>query len=147
MIVRKAKPQDVPILLELIKGLADYEKEPESVINTIEQLNADLFEHQYCEAIVAVEEDKIIGFALYYTSYSTWKGACIYLEDIFIIPDKRRNGVGTALFDELVSIAKNRGVARMDWQILEWNTLAIDFYKKKGATLDNDWLNGRLFFK
>lgn len=144
--IREANRSDVRVILELIKGLADYEKAPDEVTNTIESLEADIFDKHLCEAIVAEEDGVVIGFALYYTSYSTWKGPCIYLEDLYVLPEKRNLKVGSKLFDAVVEIAKNREVQRMDWQVLEWNQLAIDFYNRKGAILDPEWLNGRLFF-
>ena len=144
--VREAERRDVPMILELIKGLAEYEKAPNEVINTVEGLERDLFDKKICEAFVAEINDQIIGFALFYTSYSTWKGPCIYLEDIYVLPEHRRSGAGSVLFDAVVEVAKERKVARMDWQVLDWNDPAIKFYKKKNALLDDEWLNGRLFF-
>ena len=91
--------------------------------------------------------DEIIGFALYYTSYSTWKGPCIYLEDLYVEPKHRNTGMGSKLFDHVVNVAKERKVSRMDWQIIDWNEPAIDFYKRKNAVIDDEWLNGRLFFE
>lgn len=146
MNIRKAKPGDENQILGLIRELAAYENEPDAVINTAEALRADLFEHNYCEALVAEEGDEILGFALYYTSYSTWKGPCLYLEDLYIKEAQRRSGIGARLFEAIIDIAKERKVTRMDWQVLEWNTPAIDFYKKYDAVLDGEWLNGRLFF-
>ena len=93
------------------------------------------------------EKDEIIGFALYYTSYSTWKGPCIYLEDLYVEPKHRNTGMGSKLFDHVVNVAKERKVSRMDWQIIDWNEPAIDFYKRKNAVIDDEWLNGRLFFE
>lgn len=147
MTIRAAQREDVPAILELIKGLAEYEKEPHEVVNTVDALEADLFDHKLCEAFVAESSNEIIGFALYYTSYSTWKGPCVYLEDLYVLPDRREGGVGSLLFDAVVNVARERKVARMDWQVLDWNTPAIEFYKRKGAILDNTWVNGRLFFK
>lgn len=147
MEIRKVQPKDVAVVLDLINALAIYEKEPDGVINTVEKLYDDLFVHNYCEAFVAEVKGDIIGFALFYTSYSTWKGPCIYLEDLFVVPNERGTGAGSLLFDRVVQEAKDRGVARMDWQIIDWNQPAIEFYKRKNAIIDNDWLNGRLFFE
>lgn len=147
MTIRTAQRADVPTILELIKGLAEYEKEPHEVINTVAGLEADLFDKHLCEAFVAEVEREIIGFALYYTAYSTWKGPCIYLEDLYVLPDRREGGIGSALFDAVVEVARERKVARMDWQVLDWNTPAIEFYKRKGAIIDETWSNGRLFFR
>ena len=146
MLIREVVPEDVSSVLDLIKGLAEYEKDLAAVMNTDEKLHDDLFVHKYCEAFVAEVDNLVIGFALYFTSYSTWKGPCVYLEDLYVIPEHRSKGVGSKLFDRVVQVAKQRGVARMDWQILDWNQSAIDFYKRKSATIDEDWFNGRLFF-
>lgn len=147
MEIRKAKRGDEVQIMELIHGLAAFENEPDEVDNTAELLGKDLFDDQVCEAFVAEEGEQIIGFGLFYTSYSTWKGPCLYLEDLYVRESHRRLGVGGLLFDRLVETAKERNFARMDWQVLDWNEPAIDFYKKKGARLDVEWLNGRLFFR
>lgn len=145
--IRKARRGDEIILIDLIKGLAEYEKDLAAVKNTPEKLAVDLFDTQICEAILAEQDGQVLGFAIYYTSYSTWKGPCMYLEDLYVVPEARGTGAGGKLFDQVVEIAKERDHARMDWQILDWNTPAIEFYKKRGARIDEDWLNGRLFFK
>jgi len=146
MIIRKAQSGDEKAILELIKGLAEYEKEPDAVVNTSEKLHDDLFVNNLCEAFVAEVDSRIIGFSLFYTSYSTWKGPCVYLEDLYVLPEERKSGAGSKLFDAVVDVAKERKVARMDWQVLEWNELALKFYEKKKAIIDPEWLNGRLFF-
>ena len=144
--IRKAEQTDVAAIFALIQELALYEKAPEQVTNTDEQLAIDLFDKELCEAIVAEKENQVVGFALYYTSYSTWKGACLYLEDFYVIESERQHGIGQLLFDQVLEIAKNRKVQRMDWQVLTWNEPAIRFYEKQNAILDPEWLNGRLFF-
>jgi ribosomal protein S18 acetylase RimI-like enzyme len=147
MEIRPATPKDVPYIFDLIKELALYEKAPEQVTNTSENLHYDLFEAPICEAIVAEENEEILGFALYYTSYSTWKGRCLYLEDFYVKEKSRKRGIGKLLFDQVVRIAKAKKVKRMDWQVLEWNEPGLQFYKKENATLDSEWVNGRLFFE
>lgn len=144
--IREAKLGDEVAIFGQIKELALFEKAPEQVVNTVEQLKIDLFIDKVCDAIVIEKEDKIVGFALYFTSYSTWKGKALYLEDFYVQPEYRKFGYGSMLFDEVVKIAKERKVRRMDWVVLDWNENAIQFYKKKGATLDPEWINGRLFF-
>lgn len=144
--IRKAKRGDEQAIMTLIQALALYEKAPDEVVNTAEELGKHLFEEQICEALVAEVDNQIVGFALWYTSYSTWKGKCLYLEDFYVLPEFRTLGIGSKLFDEVVRIAKEKKVRRMDWQVLDWNTLALDFYKKKEAILDPEWVNGRLFF-
>lgn len=145
--IRSAKRGDEFVLIELIKGLAEFEKDLEAVENTPELLAKDLFDDKTCEAILAEDDGKVIGFAIFYTSYSTWKGPCMYLEDLYLIPEARGTGAGGKLFDYVVDIAKERKFARMDWQIIHWNIPAIKFYKKRGARIDEDWHNGRLFFR
>jgi len=146
MQIREAKPGDETEIFNLIYALAVYEKAPEQVTNTPQQLAIDLFEDKICSALVAEENKQIVGFSLYYISYSTWKGKCLYLEDFFVIPEKRKLGIGEELFKKTVEIAKEIGVKRMDWQVLEWNTPALNFYRKHEAILDPEWINGRLFF-
>ncbi len=146
--IRAAAVQDVPAIFSLIQELASYERAPEQVVNTPEQLQIDLFEDNICSAIVATNSsDIVIGFALYYISYSTWKGRCLYLEDFYVQEAQRKQGYGQALFDEIVQIAKQMGVKRMDWQVLDWNHTALNFYRRNHATLDPEWINGRLFFE
>jgi GNAT superfamily N-acetyltransferase len=112
------------------------------------QLEIDLFDDQICSAIVATNSsDVVVGFALYYISYSTWKGRCLYLEDFYVQEAERKQGYGQALFDDIVRIAKQMGVKRMDWQVLDWNHTALNFYRRNHATLDPEWINGRLFFE
>jgi len=146
MEIREAKRGDEHAIMELIRALALYEKAPEQVVNTAEDLGKHLFDEAICEAMVVENENSIVGFALYFTNYSTWKGKCLYLEDFYVLSEFRRTGIGAKLFDRVVEIAKARGVKRMDWQVLEWNEPALEFYRKKEAVLDPEWINGRLFF-
>lgn len=145
--IRPAVSSDVPRIFSLIQELALYEKAPEQVTNTVENLLQDLFFDPICEAIVAEVDQQVVGFALFYTSYSTWKGRSLYLEDFYVAESQRKQGIGQIIFDEVVRIAKERNMARMDWQVLEWNQLAIDFYAKNKALLDPEWINGRYNFK
>jgi GNAT superfamily N-acetyltransferase len=144
--IRLAKEGDENDIHQLIKDLAEFEKAPNEVTNTVSDLRKHLFEDKICEAIVYEIENRVVGFALYYMSYSTWKGICLYLEDLYVLPELRSFGYGSMLFDEVVSIAKRTGVKRMDWQVLDWNEPAIQFYKGKKAILDGEWINGRIFF-
>jgi GNAT superfamily N-acetyltransferase len=147
MRIRAAQPGDEVPIHGLIQELAAYERAPDEVINTPEQLYIDLFHDKICEAfVVESETGLVVGFALYYTSYSTWKGRCLYLEDFYVLPEHRRGGIGSQLFEKVVAVARKRGVKRMDWQVLEWNEPALSFYKKHDAVLDPEWVNGRLFF-
>jgi GNAT superfamily N-acetyltransferase len=146
MKIRIAAPGDEIQIMELIHALAVYEKAPNEVVNTAKELSVHLFDEKICEAIVAEYEGTIVGFALFFTNYSTWKGKCLYLEDLFILPEHRKHGIGNQLFQRVVEIARSRKVKRMDWQVLEWNEPALAFYRKQGALLDPEWINGRLFF-
>lgn len=146
MLVRPAKPSDTVSIHKLIHELANYERAPDAVINTPDSLAEDLFVHQRCHAFVVEQEGIIIGFALYYFGYSTWKGRTLYLEDLYVQEDFRKAGIGQQLFDHIVSVAKNEKVRRMDWQVLNWNEPALAFYRKNKAILDDEWINGRLFF-
>lgn len=143
---RAAIPGDEQGVMDLIHELAAYERAPEQVVNSAADLSVHLFEEKICDALVALHEEEIVGFALYFTNYSTWKGKCLYLEDFYVKPEFRGFGIGAELFDRVVEIAKARGVKRMDWQVLEWNKPALAFYTKKSAVLDPEWINGRLFF-
>jgi GNAT superfamily N-acetyltransferase len=143
---RAAIPGDEQGIMDLIHELAAYERAPEQVVNSAADLSVHLFEEKICDALVALHEEEIVGFALYFTNYSTWKGKCLYLEDFYVKPEFRGFGIGAELFDRVVEIAKARGVKRMDWQVLEWNKPALAFYTKKSAVLDPEWINGRLFF-
>lgn len=145
--IRTAKKTDMPAVLELIQELASYENEPDAVINTVSQLEKDGFgDSKVFDCIVADQKGIVVGFALYFTGYSTWKGKTLYLEDFLVKEALRGTGIGKLLFNEVVNEAKRRRVRRMDWQVLDWNKPAIEFYKKNEALLDGEWLNGRLFF-
>jgi GNAT superfamily N-acetyltransferase len=146
--IRKATAADMPAVHALVRELALYEKAPEQVATTPEEFVADGFgERPWFDCLVAeLENGAIIGFALFYTNYSTWKGKCLYLEDFIVSEAWRGVGAGKALFEAVVAEARARGVRRMDWQVLEWNEPAIRFYERYNATLDPEWLNGRLFF-
>jgi GNAT superfamily N-acetyltransferase len=144
--IRTAQPGDEYAIMQLTHALAAYEKAPNEVVNTAEALAKHLFEEKICTAFVAEIEQQIVGFALFYTNYSTWKGKCLYLEDLFVLPEFRRYKIGGQLFDAVVEEALLRKVKRMDWQVLDWNEPALEFYKAKNAMLDPEWINGRLFF-
>lgn len=145
---RIAQAGDEESIHRLIVELAVFEREPSAVIVPPSSLYNHLFVEKVCFAIVAedVQTNVIIGFALYYFSYSTWKGKCLYLEDIYVQEIHRKLGIGQVLFDLVVGVAKENKVARMDWQVLNWNLPAIEFYKKNKTELSDQWLNGRLYF-
>jgi GNAT superfamily N-acetyltransferase len=149
MIIRKGVPADMPSVLELIKELAIFEKEPDAVVITVDDLIRDGFaENPLFHTFVAeVDQDpsdsqqakQIIGIALYYYRYSTWKGKTIHLEDLIVKEEKRGTGAGFALYSEIIAQAKRDNVRRIEWNVLDWNTPAIEFYKKSGAKILDDW--------
>ncbi|MBJ6117765.1 GNAT family N-acetyltransferase [Pontibacter sp. BT310] len=140
--IRKGTIEDLPQVLQLIQELAEYEKAPNEVTNTLEDMQRDGFgERPIFEFFVAEDQEAIVGIALYYTAYSTWKGRTIYLEDLVVTERLRRSGIGKKLFDVVAEEAKRLGAKRFRWQVLEWNEPAITFYKKIGADLDGEWMN------
>lgn len=155
--IRRAVKEDCPRLLELVKELAEYERAPQEVTVTLEHFTESGFgKNPVWWAFVATAhfteadspsplerelEGEVIGFALYYIRYSTWKGQAMYLEDILVTNDMRGKGIGKMLMDRLIIEAKEKGWKRIIWQVLEWNEPAINFYKKYNAKFDNEWLN------
>lgn len=138
--IRKAVPQDMPRVLELITELAVFEKEPDAVEITIADLEADGFgENAAFKCFVAEHEGQIEGIALFYGRYSTWKGKVLHLEDLIVNQKMRGSGLGTALLDEVVRYGNQLGVKRICWEVLDWNESAIEFYEKKGADVKRDW--------
>ncbi len=143
--VRKGTKNDVKAVHALIVELAIYERAEQEVSNTVDQLLRDGFgEDPVYELLVAETEGKVVGMALWYTKYSTWKGKCGYLEDLVVQADLRGRGIGKALFLEVAKACARRGYGRMEWQVLDWNEPAIGFYRSLGAGLDPEWLNGKL---
>ena len=146
MTIRTATREDVPLILELIHELADYEKLAHEVVATEASLVATLFGPKPAAEIMIAELDGApVGFALYFHNYSTFLGRPgIYLEDLFVRPDARGRGVGRALLARLARIAVERGCGRLEWAVLDWNESAIGFYRKLGATAMDDWTVYRL---
>ena len=143
--IRRAEKSDMKGVLALIQELAEYERAPEEVVVTVEDLERDGFGAQPCfYCFVAERENKIVGMALYYIKYSTWKGPCIFLEDLVVTQSERRNGVGKQLFEEVLLTAAKMGARRMEWQVLDWNEPAIRFYEKYEPQVLEEWLNYRI---
>jgi GNAT superfamily N-acetyltransferase len=144
--IRPAAVDDVPIILELIRDLATYERAPDEVTATEEQLVDVLFgERPTAEVLLAFEGKLPVGFAVYFYNFSTWLGRPgLYLEDLFVKPEKRGKGYGRALLVELAKIARDRGCGRMEWAVLDWNEPAIKFYHALGAKPMNEWTVFRL---
>src|SRR5881398_3856242 len=144
--IRSARVADVPIILELIRDLATYERAPNEVWATEEQLVDVLFgKKPAAEILLAFENETPVGFAVFFHNFSTWLGRPgLYLEDLFVKPEKRGKGYGHALLVDLAKIARDRGCGRMEWAVLTWNEPAIQFYKKLGAGSLDDWRVFRL---
>lgn len=143
--IRKGTRSDVPATFRLIKELALYEKAPDQVTITLKELEEDGFGSNPIYGLFVAEIDaEVVGIALYYEKYSTWQGRCIYLEDIVVSETHRGKGIGHQLFQAVIGVSKERNAARMEWQVLDWNEPAINFYKKYNANLDGEWLNGKL---
>ena len=143
--IRVGTETDIPQALQLVKELATYEKAPNEVEVTIEEMLGWGFgPNKQFDFFVAMENDLMVGLALYYYKYSTWKGKCLFLEDIIVTESQRGKGLGKLLFDKVVQVSKEQKVRRMEWQVLDWNTPAIDFYKKYHAILDGEWVNCKL---
>jgi GNAT superfamily N-acetyltransferase len=141
MIIRKGQKEDMPAILDLIKELATFEKEPNAVVVTVDELVRDGFgEKPLFMTFVAEQDNEIIGMALFYYRYSTWKGKTIHLEDLIVKENKRGIGAGSALYKQVIKYARSKGVRRVEWVVLSWNKPAIDFYERSGATILQDWL-------
>lgn len=144
--VRRAVKEDCARLLELVQELATYERAPNEVTVTLDHFAESGFgENPVWWAFVAEVEQTIVGFALYYIRYSTWKGQAMYLEDIIITNEMRGQGIGKLLFDRLIDEAKEKKFNRIIWQVLDWNEPAINFYKKYNANFDQGWVNCSIY--
>jgi len=153
--IRPAAEPDLPLILALIRELAEYERAPEQAVATLESLRQHLFGESLpghpakrgpvAECLIAELDGDPQGFALYFTNFSTWNGAPgIYLEDLFVRPAFRKHGLGKSLLSRLAAIAAARACKRMEWAVLDWNTPAIDFYKSLGAAPLEEWTTFRL---
>ncbi len=137
--IRQATGKDFEAVLGLIKELALFEKAPEKVTNTVEQMQE---EKDFFEILVAEKSDgEIVGFALFYPVYYTWVGKSLYLDDLYVKEKYRGNGIGKALLDAVLNKAREMNAKRVRWQVLSWNKPAIEFYKKLGVELDDEWIN------
>ena len=147
IIIRKAESHDCPRLLELIKELALYEKAPNEVtVSLAHFIESGFGANPVWWGFVAEKNNVVCGFALYYIRYSTWKGQRMYLEDFYVVPEMRREGIGALLFEKLIEEGKQKNLAGMVWQALEWNETALNFYRKYKASFDNEWVNCAIDF-
>ncbi|MBI2271787.1 MAG: GNAT family N-acetyltransferase [Bacteroidetes bacterium] len=143
--IRKGFKEDLPAVLNLIKELAEFEKEPHEVVVTLQDMEHDGFgENPIFKFFVAEVDKKIVGMALYFIKYSTWKGKCVYLDDIIVTQPYRRKGIGKLLFEAVVKATVEMRARRLEWQVLDWNTPAIEFYKQYDSKFMKAWLSCRL---
>ena len=143
--IRLAQSNDLDSIFDLVKELAVYEKAPEKVTATIETYQ-DAFESGHFRAFVADLGGKIVGMALFYRTFSTWKGPMMYLEDFIVNEEYRRKGIGKLLFEAFVALAKEERSALCKWQVLRWNSPAINFYQKYDTVLDDEWVDVKMYF-
>jgi GNAT superfamily N-acetyltransferase len=147
IVIRKGIREDVPTMFELVTELAIYEKAPEQVTNTVEQMYIDGFgENPIFGSIVAEVDGVVVGMSLYYYRYSTWKGKRLYLEDLIVSEKKRGLGLGEMLLNATIQQARDTSCTGLMWQVLDWNEPAINFYKKFGARFDEGWINVHIDF-
>ena len=140
MLIRKAERSDMVSVLDLIKELAEFEREPESVSISVDDLINDGFcDDPKFRCLVAEKNKKVVGMALFYGRYSTWKGKTLHLEDLIVKKKFRGQGIGKELYKKFIEIAQNEGVRRAEWVALDWNVKAIKFYKNSGAKVLSDW--------
>ncbi len=138
--IKKGEITDMPSVLKLIQELAHFEKEPDAVVVTVKDLENDGFGAvPLFKTFVAELDNEIVGMALFYPRYSTWKGPTIHLEDLIVTKSKRGLNIGSALYNKVIEYGFNKGVKRIEWVVLDWNTPAIEFYKKTGAIVLDDW--------
>lgn len=143
--VRDGKREDCEQVMALIRELAEYERAPHEVSNTVAQLEEDGFGPNPSYRLIVAEQNKrIVGISLWFIRYSTWKGKTLYLEDIVVSEKMRGRGIGKLLFDETIRAAKREKLNGLRWQVLNWNEPAINFYRKYNAQFDDEWLNGSL---
>lgn len=138
--IRPATPKDAALILRFVRELAEFEREPDAVKATEESLSHALFGERSAEAVIAEQDGEPMGFALFFHNFSTWTGRKgLYLEDLYVTPEARGSGVGTALLRHLAALALDRDCARFEWAVLDWNTPAIDFYTAMGAESLDEW--------
>ncbi len=142
--IRPAGAEDLPAMHALMYELAVYEQSPESVEATVEEYRQD-FGNGLFEGLIAESEGRVVGMALYFMAYSSWKGKMLYLDDLVVTEAYRRRGIGQLLLDAFLAEARRRGCRLAKWQVLDWNQPAVDFYKKNQAVIETDWWNVKIF--
>jgi len=145
MIIRKATYDDLEAVHRLVGALAVYEKAADEFLATMEVYQNN-WKNKVFDIIIAEKEEKVIGMALYYLTFSTWKGRMMYLEDFVVDEDYRQQGIGQLLFDAFIAESKAQDCKLVKWQVLDWNSPAVNFYEKNGATIEKEWWNGKIIF-
>ncbi len=144
-VIKTTTEKDVPLLIEFINGLAEYEKLTHEVVVTEKNLTESLFDKKVAEAVIGYYKNEPVGFALFFHNFSTFLGLPgIYLEDLFVKPEQRGKGYGKMILTFLANLAKERNCGRFEWSVLDWNEPAINFYKSLGAESKNEWIINRL---
>ncbi len=144
--IRKAQKSDLAAIHQLVRELAVYEKLESEFIAPLEEYQQD-FEAGLFECLLAERDSEILGMTFYYMAYSTWKGRMLWLEDFVVKETARGQGIGQLLFDAFLQEAKDRNCRLAKWQIIDWNSPAIKFYERQGATIEKNWWNGKVFFE
>lgn len=144
LIIRPGREEDIPALMALIRDLAEFEKAPHEVEASEASTLEDWKEHKAFDFLVAELNAEVIGISLYYPRYSTWKGRCFYLEDLYVKPEHRGRGIGLQLLEATAGEARKAGAIRLDWQVIDWNEGAVRFYEKLGAHIEKEWWNCKL---
>jgi GNAT superfamily N-acetyltransferase len=146
IVIRKGVREDIASVFELVLELAKFERALDQVRNTVDRMSQDYDQGLYDFFVAQTDDGKTIGLALYYFRYSTWKGKRLYMEDIIVTESMRGQGIGKRLFDDIVQEAKDSGSTGLMWQVLDWNTSAVSFYRKYGTDFDDEWLNCNIDF-
>ena len=144
--IRKATIDDMSGILEMVKELADYEHALDQVSTTVADYEKNFLSRNF-DALVAEQSGKIVGTAIFYMTWSTWKGRMLYLEDFVVAPELRKLGVGQQLFDAYIAEGKRLSCTLLKWQVLDWNEPAVKFYEKNNATIEKEWWNGKILLK
>ena len=145
-IIRKATQQDIAAIYNMVYELAVFEKEPEALKIGIKDYEV-AFSEKLIDSIVAELNGEMIGITVFYMTFSTWRGKCLYLEDFFVKPEYRKLGIGQKLFDAYIAEAKSKGARQAKWQVLDWNDVALNFYSRNNAIIEKNLWNGKLNFE
>ncbi len=145
-IIRKAIQQDIAAIYNMVHELAVFEKEPEALKIAIKDYE-EAFSEKLIDSIVAERHGKIIGITVFYMTFSTWRGKCLYLEDFYVKPEFRKMGIGQKLFDAYITEAQTKGARQAKWQVLDWNDVGLNFYIRNNAVIEKNWWNGKLYFE